>query len=387
MGSEYVQIWGGLGATPPSETFLRGSIVLDRASDQHRHPFARSYLATAHLTLQCLALNGPLQARVGAFTDISFVHVQSPALRATWGIPERPAARATVVIPLAGDIVVNGSNVTTGQIALLRPGRSAVALHSPSQRFEALYICFSDSLLEGLPAQGRAGACHIATADSEALEPLIAFGYGMTKLEITDETHVPALRDMARNCVRALVARATGQEAGDRGLYAQAREIMAVEYTDVTLDTARLAARLGVSVRSLQAAFARQGDSVAMALRTVRGRAAVANRAANPELPARTIAEISGFGSDSTMFRVIRSLEGPRNSERPRCRTDQTAIDPGISASRRHVWAPSQRVLPLAPRTTAVNGRPVERSLASFWPATPATPASPAPVLASRGPR
>lgn len=110
----------------------------------------------------------------------------------------------------------------------------------------------------------------------------------------------------------------SGQPArGVSDVWRNAIGVIARECKRPGFNTAELAETIGCSVRQLQLAFARHETSVAAELRRERGRVA-RSLLQNPEhdaLSSGEVAERSGFGSASTMYRALLELYGVTRQE------------------------------------------------------------------------
>lgn len=89
-----------------------------------------------------------------------------------------------------------------------------------------------------------------------------------------------------------------------------------MRYAEQGLNAALVANEIGIYVRSLQLAFEERGETVAATLRIIRAKAAMANRLVNPKMTNAELALLSGFGSESSMYRAMREYRAGHFCER-----------------------------------------------------------------------
>lgn len=270
------------------------------------------YLEAINLKLRRVSEQAPLQVRLTAFPHLMFMHMYGPQFTAEWPRDALSVDRAVLVIVAAGSAAVNGEQVNAGQVALINPGETEVTVETLCDRNELMTVSFGAHKLEGLPILGTATGPVATTIAGRPLKPLLAFIASLCDLEVAEGEDPEPLLRASQDVVRSLVQAIVGAAPEAAPLYERALHTLEREYLDLSLNARSVALALGVSERALQTEFAAHGETLASSLRQVRARAAVANRDANPNLAAASIARMSGFGSESTMYRAIRELQSAK---------------------------------------------------------------------------
>lgn len=273
------------------------------------------FLAVSNLRLNSLAETQPLRLRVTAFSNLCFIHQRGPSLELDWHRNADSIGRAVIVVVFAGGLTIGSSYIGTGQYALIPPGETLVRASTQDCDNDILVISFGAHKLEGLQiglsADENQELLWISEIDSHYLRPFLSFIISLCGLDFSPTDRIGTLQDTSRTIVRALVRVAVGAAPENRPIYERAVGILESEYANIHLNAPLVAARLGVSTRTMQTVFERRGETVSRNLRSIRARAAISTRAANPRMPPIVVAKLCGFGSESAMYRAIREYARP----------------------------------------------------------------------------
>lgn len=286
-------------------------------SSQHRQAIPTEIaecFTLANVTMTSLWSVGPVRARMTAFPHLFFFHVTGPRFEAAWQREPLSQGRAILVLVLEGEVVINGERVKPGQLAFVHPDDAQLNVYGDSGMNDLLFVTFGANMLPpGLPPLTNIERGVVPRIEPFQLAPCIAF---ITTL-CSPENNVQAndegpLEGVAHELVRALVQTIVNVQPEADPVHAKALRILETRYAEQGLNAALVAHDLGLSVRSLQLAFEERGQTVASTLRVIRARAAVANRLANPKMTNVDLAVLSGFGSESSMYRAMRNYQSMR---------------------------------------------------------------------------
>lgn len=241
------------------------------------------------------------------------MHLRGPEMSAEWPRDAASVGRAVLVAVANGSVCIDGTRVQAGEIALINPGETTVVAEASGSRNELLAVSFGAHKLEGLPFLGPSLGVIISDAlERSPLKPMVAFVAAVYDLDVAEDDDTQVLQNTAQTIVRTMVRTIVDQAPEAAPLYDRACRVLETQYLDLSLNAKRVALSLGVSERTLQTAFAKHDETFTGVLRLVRAKAAEKNREANPSTAAVTIARMSGFGSESTMYRAIRELHTER---------------------------------------------------------------------------
>ncbi|WP_187976104.1 helix-turn-helix domain-containing protein [Mycetocola sp. JXN-3] len=274
-----------------------------------------NYLRAANVVLHELDDNAPLRLRLAQFPQLSFVRVAMPAIRMEWPRDAQSADRAAIIIILGGRIHVRteGALLTREPgLFYIPPGTEPLWIDVLDTDNEVLYISLPAGLVADIPL--ATASAHVSSVDPSLLTPLLAFTTGLFAVDSEQAPLMAPLRLVAEEVTRSLVRLISGDAPTRDNPYARALDLIAVEYHAQSLRIAEIARRLGVAPRTLQAEFARRGDTVSGALRRARVSEARTLRSANPGLSMGEIAHATGFGSASALFRALRDDAGDREA-------------------------------------------------------------------------
>ncbi|MFZ4841547.1 helix-turn-helix domain-containing protein [Mycetocola saprophilus] len=274
-----------------------------------------NYLRAANIVLHELDDNAPLRLRLAQFPQLSFVRVAMPAIRMEWPRDAQSADRAAIIIILGGRIHVRTDGVLLTRepgLFYIPPGTEPLWIDVLDTDNEVLYISLPAGLVADIPL--ATASAHVPSLDPSLLAPLLAFTTGLFAVDSEQAPLMAPLRLVAEEVTRSLVRLISGDAPARDYPYARALDLIAVEYHAQSLRIAEIARRLGVAPRTLQAEFARRGDTVSGALRRARVSEARTLRSANPGLSMGEIAHATGFGSASALFRALRDDAGDREA-------------------------------------------------------------------------
>lgn len=274
-----------------------------------------NYLRAANIVLHELDDNAPLRLRLAQFPQLSFVRVAMPAIRMEWPRDAQSADRAAIIIILGGrmNVRTEGALLTREPgLFYIPPGTEPLWIDVLDTDNEVLYISLPAGLVADIPLV--TASARVPALDPSLLAPLLAFTTGLFAVDPEQAPHTAPLRLVAEEITRSLVRLISGDAPAQDDPYARAVELIAAEYHAQTLRITEIARRLGVAPRTLQAEFARRGDTVSGALRRVRVTEARALRLANPALGMAEVAHATGFGSASALFRALREDSADQGS-------------------------------------------------------------------------
>lgn len=266
----------------------------------------------AQVSMSSLSSVGPIRVRLTAFPNMFFFHVSGPQFEAEWVRDTMPGKRGILVIVNEGDVVVNDETVPPGRLAFVHPDDPGFRVQTGKGLNDFLCVTFGAHTFEGLAVPPVANSCNLSHLERSQLAPCVAFMLALCDPLNIDGVLGAPLAGIAHEMVRALVQMIVDEHADTSPTYARAVRLLETEYVVSGLNAVKVAAMIGISVRSLQTEFEERGETVASTLRLIRARAAKANRAAHPRAAAGEVARLSGFGSESSMRRAIRDYEALR---------------------------------------------------------------------------
>ncbi|GAA1946992.1 helix-turn-helix transcriptional regulator [Microbacterium aquimaris] len=278
------------------------------ASETARHDAFGAYLRAANLRIVDVATDGVFRAVMTRFPEITFAHVTAPEAVVDWPRDRLSWQRAAAVVCLEGAVSTHAEGAVWTRepgLTLVPPGDTPVRFELTGERNRILYLSLPASMVTELNLPDHAPRVSDALPD-EALRPLVAFVTSLSAVRIPGETAAGPLQAASAEVARALVRLITEGHSREVSLFSRAMRAILSQYQDQRLTVTTLARDLGVSARSLQAAFAEEGTTVVAEIRAQRGRAAVAMRRGNPHMPSVELAAAVGFGSLSSLFRALR---------------------------------------------------------------------------------
>ncbi len=114
-----------------------------------------------------------------------------------------------------------------------------------------------------------------------------------------------AFRHAIGDVFRSLVRLASQGDGLQPSLFERAISALRLNLSNPALNAEYLAPDLGVSSRQLQLEFQRQGSTIQRELRRLRAAAAMQTKRENPDVDMLTLAQVFGFGSQSTLYRAL----------------------------------------------------------------------------------
>ncbi|WP_217135739.1 helix-turn-helix domain-containing protein [Leucobacter chinensis] len=251
-----------------------------------------------------------------AFPHLFFFHVSEPRFEAEWERGAIQHRRAILVLALEGAVSVNGELVEPGQLFFVPPEDAKLSVSGGNGANDFLCITFGVNTLPGLPALSNIEGGIVPHLESQQLAPCVAFIQALCTPENNGDLTVGPLEGVAHELVRALMQTVVDVRSDADPLYTKVVRILEMRYAEQGLNAALVANEIGVSVRSLQLVFEERGETVATTLRVIRARAATANRLVNPKMTNAELALLSGFGSESSMYRAMRDYQAGQFCER-----------------------------------------------------------------------
>ncbi|WP_217135736.1 helix-turn-helix domain-containing protein [Leucobacter chinensis] len=288
---------------------LHTETIVTSATLRKRQGELSHYLEASNIQIRSMSEQAPAQVRLTAFPHMMFMHLRGPEMNAEWPRDAASVGRAVLVVVANGAVRIDGTRVQAGEIALIGPGETTVVAEALNGRNELLAVSFGAHKLEGLPFLGSSlGIITLDALEGSPLKPMVAFIAALCDLDVAEDDDTQVLQNTAQSIVRTLARAIVDQAPETAPLYDRACRVLETQYLDLALNAKSVALGLGVSERTLQTVFAKRGETFTGALRLIRAKAAAKNREANPLTAAVTIARMSGFGSESTMYRAIREL-------------------------------------------------------------------------------
>ncbi|MBO9624928.1 MAG: helix-turn-helix transcriptional regulator [Microbacterium sp.] len=271
-----------------------------------------SFLRFSSVQLRSLAPHRPLRARFAVFPLLSIVHASSSAAELEWPRDERSADRdrALVIVTVAGALEVEtvGPVMRRQEVTVVCPYEAPLIARLTGDDNDVVYASIDPRLL-GAITLPTASRTITRPLDRSALAPSLMFLAGLCGIATSGSSAAGALRSTAEDVVRALLVQALGDAAEPLTLFARAMELIVADYADPRLTVGVIAARLGVPMRTLQAAFTASGTTAATQLRDVRARAALRLHRGNGFLTYAAISRAVGFGSESALYRALREVD------------------------------------------------------------------------------
>lgn len=299
-----------------ARAFERLGVRVQGLAEVDQHAALQRFLRSSNFAIEALGDDTPLVANVARFPQLTFAHIVLPEVRIGWPRDAGSTHRALLLIAANGVLSVEtdgGVLRRGGGVALIRPGDEHVSISMAEPHNELIYVGFGAEMLAEsvLPT----GAHDAPPLDWQVVAPFYAFVAALCASGAQVSESPATLAAASRALVKELIGVLTRDTSVPASLVDAAREVIEAEFVDPGVTVARIAHRLGVAPRTLQAVFAAEGATVSAELRRVRLAAARAAKAANPRLTAREVARVSGFGSVSAMSRALRAddvLHEPR---------------------------------------------------------------------------
>jgi AraC-like DNA-binding protein len=267
-----------------------------------------NYLAEANVEFDRLDERQPLRAKLAQFPQFTFGHVVMPQATVVWPRDKASLERAVVILVQQGtvDVESDAEVVSRGAaLYLVPPGVVPVQISAIDTVNEFIYISVSSALIADIPLP-REPSATLSPFSAAMLTPLATFITTLCAISPNHSGDTGPLVSSAAEVIRSIVRLATDTDEVPTSVFDHAMQIIVREYADRELTVLGLAATLKVSRRTLQAAFAAAGTTVSDELRDVRARAALKARSSGRDLSAGEVAHVSGFGSESAMFRALR---------------------------------------------------------------------------------
>ncbi|WP_232304672.1 helix-turn-helix domain-containing protein [Microbacterium sp. XT11] len=269
-----------------------------------------SFLRFSNLQVVSVDPARPLRARFALFPHESFGHVSAPRTTALWPRDENSVDRVLALITRAGSLEIETEGVVYRRpgVALVCPGDSSVTMSLTGDDNEVLYISASPALLDGVVLPSASG-WNPEPPQPELLMPSVLFMAGLCRISTNTPHDAAPLRMAAREVARSVVMQIVGDASEHHGLFSRAMQVIVADHADPELAVKTLAARMGVSTRTLQLAFSNEGTTAGAQLRDVRARAALRLRSNNPAMTHSAVARAVGFGSVSAMHRALARVD------------------------------------------------------------------------------
>ncbi|GIT78693.1 hypothetical protein LLS1_03620 [Leifsonia sp. LS1] len=265
------------------------------------------YLSSANLRITRLEESESLRLRMTRFPELTFAHANLPRAVVEWPRDELSLTRAAIILCVSGHVVGAPAEAMLQRrpgLFLVPPGVEPVAFETRSPLNEILYISAPAALLSDLDLTARRARSR-PELPAGVLAPLAAFAISLSSGSLGNPLVVGPLRAAAMEVAHSLARLIAEGDPSELTLFSRAVRLIVDNHADARLTVPRLATLAGVSQRTLQAAFASEGTTVARELRATRTRTAAELRRRSPDLPAADVARAAGFGSVSTLYRAL----------------------------------------------------------------------------------
>lgn len=284
------------------------------------NPALSDYLTSANLRIVRLEESDSLRVRMTRFPELTFAHATLPPALVEWPRDALSLTRAAVILCINGRIAVTSTSTVIERrpgMYLVPPGDAPLTFETLDDLNEVLYISAPASLVSDIDVR-RGRSSTRPEVPANVLAPLLAFATSLSAGSVGNSLIVGPLRSVAMEVGRALARLIAEGDPSELTLFSRTMRLIGENHADARLSVPRLAELAGVSPRSLHAAFATEGTTVAGEVRATRAREARELRNRNPSMPAAQIARSVGFGSVSTLYRALEAEARPSASgERP----------------------------------------------------------------------
>lgn len=270
-----------------------------------------SYLETANIQLRDFDDGGRLRATITQMPEMTFGRVAMTPAKVIWPRDAMSLDRVAIVIAPEQRFRIESPAVVWKArpgVFLVPPSELPVTFAVREQIDELFYIGATRAVVRDIDlAPGyRKGA--VEQVDRGALESLVSFIRSVCQMPI-EEQGQQAVQSVATEVVRALVRLTLDSGEQGSGTFERAKAIIERSFRDPRVTVGDIASVLGVSERTVHAAFAERGTTVMRELRAERARAAVEIRLRAPKMSRKDLARSAGFGSISSMLRALRDIE------------------------------------------------------------------------------
>lgn len=293
-------------------TFHRLDLQFQRLSELSSNTRLQEYLRSASAEILAVELDHPAQIRLARFPGMTFANLLLPRMHINWVRDSDSNGTCVVYLVRKGSIEITGDEgiVRRGPGAMyVLPGASTVSLKVTEPETELVYLRVPAAMVSGVTRE-ELGSVPTGAISQGLIAPLYAFIASLCSLCISDDDDSDPLATAAIEVTRSAVRLILGDPVKtERSLFSRAIEIILNDYPVKSLSVGTIATRLGVSPRTLQLAFQKEGASVATEIRHVRAVAAANLRLEHPQLSRARVAELTGFATVGTLDRALRVAE------------------------------------------------------------------------------
>lgn len=289
--------------------FHRLDLQFQRLTELEHNSNLREYLRSASAEILAVDMDHPAQVRLARFPGMTFAHLKLPRMHINWTRSAGTEGMCVVYIVRKGSIELSGDEgiVRRGPgAAYILPGESTISLKVTEPETELVYLRVPAAMVSGITRE-ELGQVPEGAVSSGLLTPTYAFIASLCSLCIADDDDSDPLATAAIEVTRSAVRLILGESnKGELSLFSRAIEIILNDYPVKDLSAETIAGRLGVSSRTLQLAFQKEGAGVAAEIRHVRAVAAANLRLEHPQLKRARVAELTGFGTVGSLDRALR---------------------------------------------------------------------------------
>lgn len=246
------------------------------------------------------------------FSTFLIAHVKVDAFRVRWP-RRRPSSQSRFLflfisqgsVELRGDARRVAS--PEGGLCLVFPGTEPVEIETIAS---SELVAFSFDAKEIAPLTLRPEDIGVLTPRSTIIRACYAYLRSIVTADADPSAENTAvLRSLTRNVAGALGAEAIRYHPrGDHFAYAQ--QVIGEMSSDPRFAADALAAKCGISRRTLNRLYQRNGTQVAKEIRRARSQSAMELLVSYPDIDLCQIARLSGFGSEHTLTRSFQELFG-----------------------------------------------------------------------------
>lgn len=267
--------------------------------------------AVRNLRLADIDDRGELRLRIAQLPQMAFAHASAPPLTLEWPRDELSADRAILIVVSSGEMAVDSAGAVWRAepgLFLVPPGQSRVTFRVTEPSEEIFFITASRAVLRDVDIPSGTPRGESLPIQEEALPPMLGFIRALVDVDLGADGSI-AVHNAATSVIRSLAWLMREAARSDMSVYEQAKDVILRSFAHPGLAAADLAGAVGVSERTLRAAFAEHDTTAMRELRRVRTRVALTTRGEHPGIGREALARTSGFGSVSSMLRAMRSAE------------------------------------------------------------------------------
>lgn len=279
----------------------------------------RDYLRAANFEITDMAPGVPLVAHLAHYAQTSLVTVSAPAITVKWKRDEASRGRALMIFARRGELDASSSApvIRRGRSALLiPPGDTPIEIRATGAHNELIYVSTGAHIIPPPAARLRQDVL-ASRLPWRMLAPLYGFVEGLCRTPPLPPDEPDLLPGVTNVIVEALARTAFWDITPVESPVERAHVFIRENHQNPQLSSAAIAEHLRMPLRTLQAAFSAEGLTLSSELRRARIETAMRLMRTNPELSQARRAYLSGFSSESALYRALRAHSQPTDTEPP----------------------------------------------------------------------